>query len=97
MVCDSNYVYVGFISLTGNAPSPIDGVNGSLTRPAGDCYVGTLKAAAVADATPISSMHRGPRAMRVASASEYRTQEASSNLNLRRHGDTDTCACLEIF
>ena len=70
LVCDSNYVHVSFISLTGNAPPPIDGVNGSLTRPPGDCHVGALKAAAVADAATISAVHRGPRAMSVASTPE---------------------------
>ena len=88
MVCDNNYVstsrpsFVGSISLTGNAPSPIDGVNRSLTRPARHRHVRTLEAAAVADATPVSAVNRGPRAMCVPAASEQGAQEAAANMNL---------------
>ena len=81
---------VGSISLTGNAPSPIDGVNRSLTRPARHRHVGTLEAAAVADATPVSPVNRGPRAMSVTAASEQGAQEAAANVNLY---DRMTLAC----
>ena len=75
---------VGSISLTGNAPSPIDGVNRSLTRPARHCHVGALEAAAVADATPVSAVNRGPRAAMcvAAPASEKGAQEAATHMNL---------------
>ena len=82
VITSTSRPFVGSISLTGNAPSPIDGVNRSLTRPARHHHVRPLEAAAVADATPVSAVNRGPRAMCVPAASEQGAQEAAANMNL---------------